>query len=243
MDYQKLYDSLIARARNRKLTGYCESHHIVPKCIGGTNDKSNLVDLTPEEHFLCHQLLYRIYKGTVYEHKLLYSVHMMTVGGGKVAGRPLSKLKRFAWIRKRMAIAMSLDKKGIPNPAMSARMKGKPGNKKGKVLSLESRRNISESHKGLKYPNKKPQTLEVRKQISATLKKNAKIRRTERNGGIDPHDIPKQWNWSEESKEKMRKPKVRASCIGCRKETANCVIVKSHKHCFINYTQGNTQNG
>jgi hypothetical protein len=238
MNYQKLYDNLIDRAHQRTLVGYSESHHIIPKCMGGSNDKINLVDLTPEEHFLCHQLLYRIHKGTEYEHKLLYSVHMMTVGGGKVSGRPLSKLKRFAWIRKRMAIAMSMDRKGIPNPAMSARMIGKPGNKKGKKLSLESRNRISESHKGLTYPNKKPQTLAVRKQIAATLKANAKIRRTERNGGIDPHDIPKLYTWSEESKEKMRKPKVRVSCIGCRKETANCVIVKSHKNCYINYSQG-----
>jgi len=30
--------------------------------MGGSDDKSNLVDLTPEEHFLAHQLLLKIHR-------------------------------------------------------------------------------------------------------------------------------------------------------------------------------------
>lgn len=36
---------------------YCERHHIMPKCIGGTNDEENLVDLYAREHFIAHRLL------------------------------------------------------------------------------------------------------------------------------------------------------------------------------------------
>lgn len=36
---------------------YKERHHIVPKCIGGTNDKDNLIDLYAREHFIAHKLL------------------------------------------------------------------------------------------------------------------------------------------------------------------------------------------
>lgn len=36
---------------------YHERHHIVPKCMGGTNDKDNLIDLYAREHFIAHQLL------------------------------------------------------------------------------------------------------------------------------------------------------------------------------------------
>ncbi|XAO17074.1 homing endonuclease [Escherichia phage FL23] len=60
MNYEKIYNSLIDRARNRALTGYKERHHIIPKCLGGSNDASNLVDLTPEEHYVAHQLLVKI---------------------------------------------------------------------------------------------------------------------------------------------------------------------------------------
>lgn len=36
---------------------YHERHHIIPKCMGGTNDKNNLIDLFAREHFIAHKLL------------------------------------------------------------------------------------------------------------------------------------------------------------------------------------------
>jgi len=61
MNYQKIYDQIIDRAKQRKLEGYKEKHHIIPKCMGGSNEKENLAELTAREHFICHWLLYRIY--------------------------------------------------------------------------------------------------------------------------------------------------------------------------------------
>jgi len=61
MNYKKHYDMLIERSRTRTLTGYVEKHHIIPKCLGGSDDKDNIAVLTPEEHFLAHQLLVKIY--------------------------------------------------------------------------------------------------------------------------------------------------------------------------------------
>ena len=66
MDYKKHYDLLIQsrkklnRVKNKN--EYFEQHHIVPKSMGGNNNKDNLVLLTPREHFLSHWLLYRIYR-------------------------------------------------------------------------------------------------------------------------------------------------------------------------------------
>ena len=34
-----------------------ERHHIIPKCLGGTNEESNLIYLTLEEHFIAHRML------------------------------------------------------------------------------------------------------------------------------------------------------------------------------------------
>jgi hypothetical protein len=34
-----------------------DSHHIIPKCMGGSNSTSNKVLLTPREHFIAHLLL------------------------------------------------------------------------------------------------------------------------------------------------------------------------------------------
>ena len=42
---------------------YYELHHITPKSLGGSNDKSNLVLLTPQEHFVAHLLLTKFTTG------------------------------------------------------------------------------------------------------------------------------------------------------------------------------------
>jgi hypothetical protein len=61
MDYKKIHDNIIDRAKNRKLEGYVEKHHIIPKCMNGSNVPNNLVKLTAREHFLIHWLLHEIY--------------------------------------------------------------------------------------------------------------------------------------------------------------------------------------
>ena len=60
MNYKKIYNALIERAQNRIIDGYAEKHHIIPRCMNGTDDKENIVELTPEEHFVAHQLLVKI---------------------------------------------------------------------------------------------------------------------------------------------------------------------------------------
>lgn len=65
MNYEKVYNQIIDRARLeiriKYKDVYYETHHIIPKCMGGNNDKENLVDLTAREHFICHWLLVRLY--------------------------------------------------------------------------------------------------------------------------------------------------------------------------------------
>lgn len=61
MDWSRHYDLLIGRARGRDLLGYSEKHHVVPRCMGGSNSKSNIVRLTAREHFIAHKMLVRMY--------------------------------------------------------------------------------------------------------------------------------------------------------------------------------------
>lgn len=62
--YMKLMNSRKQLPRKRK-DGTCyESHHILPKSLGGSNHKSNLVLLTPREHFLAHCFLIRMTIGS-----------------------------------------------------------------------------------------------------------------------------------------------------------------------------------
>jgi len=75
VNYQKHYDKLINRAKWRKLEGYGEKHHIVPKCLGGGEQASNKVKLTAEEHYVAHQLLVKIYPKIT---KLAYALVFMS---------------------------------------------------------------------------------------------------------------------------------------------------------------------
>lgn len=58
MTYKAFIDSIL-QTRGRFACGdeYHERHHIIPKCIGGTNDEENLIDLFAREHFVAHKLL------------------------------------------------------------------------------------------------------------------------------------------------------------------------------------------
>lgn len=67
MNYLKFYELITTNAKSRglnkkKLDGYFEKHHIIPRCLGGLNNKDNLVYLTYKEHVICHHLLYKHYK-------------------------------------------------------------------------------------------------------------------------------------------------------------------------------------
>lgn len=62
MNYLRIYNNLIENAKNRKLSGYGETHHIIPTCIGGLDIPSNRVKLKSREHFIAHLLLWHIYK-------------------------------------------------------------------------------------------------------------------------------------------------------------------------------------
>lgn len=62
MNYEKIYNQIIKKAQQKVRDGYLEKHHIIPKCMGGTNDSSNLVLLTAREHFICHWLLAKQYR-------------------------------------------------------------------------------------------------------------------------------------------------------------------------------------
>ena len=108
MDYKRIYDALIDRAKNRLLEGYSESHHIIPKCMGGTDDSENLCNLTAEEHFVAHQLLVKIYPKNP---GLIYAAKMMTIGNDGQGNRKGNKL--YGWLRRRFSKTVSEARKGV----------------------------------------------------------------------------------------------------------------------------------
>ena len=61
MDYQKIYNNLIERSKYRSIASYTEKHHIIPRCLGGSNAKENIAVLTVKEHRVAHACLHLIY--------------------------------------------------------------------------------------------------------------------------------------------------------------------------------------
>jgi hypothetical protein len=63
--YTKWYYAIVQNANLRALAKdtYIEKHHIIPRSLGGSNSKENLVKLTAREHFVCHLLLTKIVTG------------------------------------------------------------------------------------------------------------------------------------------------------------------------------------
>lgn len=157
MNYQKHYDLLIERARARVLSGYVEVHHVIPRCIGGSDDKCNLVQLTAEEHYVAHQLLHKIHP---FVSGLAFAMVAMT---GKT--NPNRNNKTYGWIKKKNAFAMSSvslamwnnaeyrikHKEAMDEVRLNPEYRSKLSKaQKGRVKSAEERANIAEAGRNRK---------------------------------------------------------------------------------------------
>jgi hypothetical protein len=122
MNYNKIYNQIIERAKDRELECYTEKHHIIPCCmfIGGRDNpqshvEDNTVKLTPEEHYVCHQLLVKMYPKFT---SLLCAAAAMTMNRN---GRPSNK--RYGWLKRKHAKAIAIQLKHGPNSRRGKTMK------------------------------------------------------------------------------------------------------------------------
>ena len=55
--YSSFIDSILSTRGRFNVACAKQRHHIVPRCVGGSNDEDNLIDLTRSEHIEAHRLL------------------------------------------------------------------------------------------------------------------------------------------------------------------------------------------
>lgn len=92
--YYKTYCNLIEkRLKDKLVDGYFETHHIIPKCVGGSNKRQNLIRLTAKEHFIAHLLLAEMFRYTPYYGKLLHALNMMLSTREKTNSRKYEKYR------------------------------------------------------------------------------------------------------------------------------------------------------
>jgi len=144
MNYQRIYDQLMDRARTRKLEGYSEKHHLLPRCIGGNDEPENLRRLTAREHFVAHELLVKLYPDN---YDLKYAV-------GKMSHNRRYNSRKIDWVRR------------LHSEAISHNMKGKPSTFKGKKHTEEAK--AEQSRKAYLRP---PPSSETRKKLSIASSK------------------------------------------------------------------------
>lgn len=105
MNYQRIYTNLVKRGQERILKEYSENHHIIPRCLGGTDEITNLVSLTPEEHYLCHLLLVKIYPNDI---RLVRAAMFMTASNSTQT----RSNKVYGWLKRQYSEYM----RGPNNP-------------------------------------------------------------------------------------------------------------------------------
>lgn len=128
--YTKCYYKIVDRAlsRNRQSDVYYEKHHILPKSLGGSNDRSNLVYLSAKEHFICHLLLVKMTEGSA-RRSMWYAAYRMCHKDNEYI--PGSRI--YEILRQKMILAN----------------KERIGPNKGKTMSQEQKDKISKSGKGI----------------------------------------------------------------------------------------------
>lgn len=132
--YTKWYFGIINHAKNTTAIGYVERHHIVPKSLGGSNEKENIVALGPREHFICHLLLRKMTTG-IAKQKMSCAAHFMSKmkNGGKTGDRRYK-------VNSRLYAQLSIEQANYARELQ-----------RNRTLSDETKIKISRAGKGVKH--------------------------------------------------------------------------------------------
>lgn len=163
--YTRIYYSIVDNAQQqtrKKLKRdhpdyiYYDKHHIIPKSLGGNNEKLNLVLLTGQEHFICHWLLTKMTANN-HKHKMIYALSMMRCNNrlqGRystgITSRVYASLKGKRIVSEETRAKMLISNKGRNiGRIMSDEEKINRGNsRRGATHSEETKAKIGAVHKG-----------------------------------------------------------------------------------------------
>ena len=114
MTYEKFINNIL-ETRGRFACGkeYHERHHIIPRCMGGTDDEDNLIDLFAKEHFEAHRLLALENPD---DDKLVYAWSCMAFANNNYEDRYELSADEYEEIRKLLSVTMKNKFVGENNP-------------------------------------------------------------------------------------------------------------------------------
>lgn len=176
------YNKLIDSAKNRgldktTLKGYYEKHHIIPRCLSGSNDDSNLVLLTYKEHILAHFLLYALNQDNK---KLFFAFSLLVELKDNYNSELSIDLIALDNIKSKRSTFMKGENNPMKNPEIAAKVSKikseQPGFFKGKHHSEKTKQVLREKTLSLGFVGEKhpmygkKHSEETRKKISDKLK-------------------------------------------------------------------------
>jgi len=172
--YTKWYYQIIESAKTTSPNGYTENHHIIPRCMNGSDNLINIVSLTARQHFICHLLLTKMVDQEPYLSKLKYAAILLkSVNGYTINSKVYETLKTNItqtpeWIEKRTknlkgrvspTKGMTPWNKGLTKETSASVKKsavqpkgGTPWNK-GSTWSRDHKKRLSEKMKGIDRPH------------------------------------------------------------------------------------------
>lgn len=119
--YNLIIDNAKLQLRKKKNSVYYESHHIIPKSMGGIEE----VLLTAKEHYICHLLLCKMVTGKD-KHKMINALIKMAFNKSK--GQERYTAKSYSIVRKLIAEKNSEMFKGVQkSESTKQNMKGRSG--------------------------------------------------------------------------------------------------------------------
>lgn len=106
VNYKQIYNNLIYKHgySHKPKIGYFEKHHIIPKCLGGSDDESNLIYLSARCHLLAHWILCKIYPEN---NKIVHAFFMMCIMKNSNMKRIIPNTKILAEARRRKSAVQS----------------------------------------------------------------------------------------------------------------------------------------
>jgi len=173
--YSKWYYQIINAAQQRKLfkEEYKERHHIIPKSLGGSNSKENLIDLTAREHFVCHLLLTRMLTGKE-KAKMIHAVNqLMSQKNQHQFDRYVPNSRIYEMIKTKLQEIKSISMK-LDNPMSNPQVKDKHQlamNKRGKSSGMSGKTHSEETKAKMKIKRAEQVITDAAKEkISKTIK-------------------------------------------------------------------------
>lgn len=164
--YTRWYYAIVKQRGYKDWRRKGEVHHIIPKCLGGSDDRSNLVKLNGHDHAWCHWLLTKMTEGEA-KSKMVYAFNMMGVYGEHM-DRPKS------WAIVRAYEKNRLEWSKVHGSNMKRQFEeGREAWNKGMVLKDDPRFQGGKKNKGKKH------TEESVTQRLVTMKANGNDKRSD----------------------------------------------------------------